>query len=80
MTIYSCHSTDRLDRRVKSESLLVQSGWRYEHDAETGSTLRIPVMARVTTDWVRKSCGVEPQAGFRDANCIGCIHDGDTTQ
>lgn len=79
MRVYSCHSTDRLDRRVKSESALVQSGWRYEHDAETGTTLRIPVMVRVTTDWVRKSCGVEPQAGWSDQNCRGCVHDGAAT-
>lgn len=80
MSAYSCWSDDRLDRRVKSETALVQSGWHYECDTETGRVIRIPVMERVVTDWVRKSCGVEPQAGFRDTNCIGCIHDGDTTK
>lgn len=74
MTVYSCHATHPADQRIKRDTYMAQDGWRV-----TWGT-RVPVMVPVTTDWVRKSCGVEPQAGFRDTNCIGCIHDGETTK
>lgn len=71
MSVYSCHATTPADQRIKSDTALMQDGWQYT------SGTRTPVMVPVTTDWDRKTCGVVLQAGLRDTNCIGCVHDGE---
>jgi hypothetical protein len=72
-SVYSCYATDPTDQRIKSDTILMQSGWAYQQRGD--HMTREPVMVPVTTPWARRTCGKIPQANFRDTNCIGCIHD-----
>lgn len=74
MSVYSCYSTDPNDKRIKSETMLMQDGWRVMHRGEI--VTREPVMKQYPVKFKRTTCGVEPQAGFVDGNCRGCVHDG----
>ena len=78
MSVYSCHSTDPADQRIKAKTAWFQGGWRVMQRGEI--VTREPVMRQYPVDFKRRTCGVEPQAGHRDTNCIGCIHDGETTK
>lgn len=78
MTFYSCFSTNPSDQRIKSDTYMVQDGWRELRRGEI--VTREPIMVEVTTDWKRRTCGVEPQAGWTDGNCRGCVHEGEATK
>lgn len=71
MSVYSCYATDPTDRRVKSETLIVQSGWRVMRRGET----REPVMVEIRTDWTNTECMRLAQSGYTDHECKGCVHD-----
>lgn len=75
MSIYSCHSTDPADQRVKSSELLIQDGWRVLRRGEIMT--REPVMKVVFTPWINTNCMAMKQIGFIDENCVGCTHRGE---
>lgn len=68
-----CYSTDPNDKRVKSDSYLVPSGWRVLRRGEI--VTREPVMREVKTPWKNTGCMALKQEGRTDRECVGCVHE-----
>lgn len=65
-----CHTTDPTHWHGRTVEQWVQDGWRMRRDGD--QMIREPVMVKVRTDWLPRSCGVVEQAGFHDNGCDGC--------
>lgn len=68
-----CHTTDPTHWHGRTTELWAQDGWRMRQQGE--HMIREAVMVKIRTEWLPQPCGLLPQAGLRDENCIGCAHD-----
>lgn len=58
--------------RGRTTTQWMQDGWRIFQWPVSGLISREPIMREVTTHWLERKCGIQPQQGFDDPRCKGC--------